>query len=150
MSLPEKIKAVSIENKWFSTMVLQMYAKYRTDSKLKFQLKIEDVTSEEMCFQQMFNSNIYHLNSEINLENFFNFRQDKHAEANNINESLFLKELRYFSLRDSNDTITLSSHLLEDEDMFRFFLDSFSKHRAFQNNCRYIIALRLVLVLIMY
>jgi hypothetical protein len=135
MSLPEKIKAVSIENKWFSTMVLQMYAKFKTDSKIKFQLKIEDVTTEEMCLQQMFSSNLYHYNNEINIENFFNTKSDKNINSGNIDESLFLKELRYFSLRDSHDTITLSSHLLEDEEMFRFFLEEFSRNRAFQNNC---------------
>ena len=135
MSLPERIKVVSIENKWFSTMVLQMYAKFKSDSKIKFQLKIEDVTTEEICLQQMFNSNLYHYNNEINIENFFNTKTDKNSDTGNINESLFLKELRYFSLRDSNDTIALSSHLLEDEEMFTFFLDTFSKNKAFQNNC---------------
>lgn len=135
MSLPERIKVVSIENKWFSTMVMQMYAKFKSDSKIKFQLKIEDVTTEEICLQQMFNSNLYHYNNEINIENFFNTKSDKNSETGNINESLFLKELRYFSLRESNDTITLSSHLLEDEEMFRFFLETFSKNKAFQTNC---------------
>lgn len=135
MSLPERIKVVSIENKWFSTMVLQMYSKFKTDSKIKFQLKLEDVTTEEICLQQMFNSNLYHYNNEINIENFFNTKSDKNSDTGNINESLFLKELRYFSLRESNDTITLSSHLLEDEEMFRFFLETFSKNKAFQTNC---------------
>lgn len=135
MSLPERIKIVSIENKWFSTMVLQMYSKFKGDSKIKFQLKLEDVTTEEICLQQMFNSNLYHYNNEINIENFFNTKSDKNSDTGNINESLFLKELRYFSLRESNDTITLSSHLLEDEEMFRFFLETFSKNKAFQTNC---------------
>jgi len=135
MSLPERIKVVSIENKWFSTMVLQMYSKFKSDSKIKFQLKLEDVTTEEICLQQMFNSNLYHYNNEINIENFFNTKSERSHDIGNINESLFLKELRYFSLRESNDTITLSSHLLEDEEMFKFFLDTFSKNRAFQNNC---------------
>lgn len=135
MSLPERIKVVSIENKWFSTMVLQMYSKFKGDSKIKFQLKLEDVTTEEMCLQQMFNSNLYHYNNEINIENFFNTKTDKGLDTGNINESLFLKELRYFSLRESNDTITLSPNLLEDEEMFRFFLETFSKNKAFQTNC---------------
>jgi len=135
MSLQERIKVVSIENKWFSTMVLQMYAKFKSDSKIKFQLKLEDVTIEEICLQQMFNSNLYNYNSEINIENFFNTKSDKNSETGNINESLFLKELRFFSLRESNDTLTLSYHLLEDEEMFRFFLETFSKNKAFQTNC---------------
>jgi hypothetical protein len=135
MSLQERIKVVSIENKWFSTMVLQMYAKFKSDSKIKFQLKLEDVTIEEICLQQMFNSNLYNYNNEINIENFFNTKSDKNSETGNINESLFLKELRFFSLRESNDTLTLSYHLLEDEEMFRFFLETFSKNKAFQTNC---------------
>jgi len=135
MSLPERIKVVSIENKWFSTMVLQMYSKFKCDSKIKFQLKLEEVTTEEICLQQMFNSNLYHYNSEINIDNFFNTKSDKYQDTGNINESLFLKELRFFSLRESNDTITLSTHLLEDEEMFRFFLETFSRNRAFQTNC---------------
>ncbi len=135
MSLSERLKVVSIENKWFSTMVLQMYSKFKSDSKLKFQLKLEDVTTEEICLQQMFNSNLYHYNNEINLENFFNIKIDKNLDTGNINENLFLKELRFFSLRESNDTITLSPHLLEEETLFRFFLNTFSGNKAFQTNC---------------
>lgn len=136
MSLPEKIKAVSIENKWFATMVLQMHSKLKSEGKTKFQLKIEDLTSEEICLQQMFSSNLYHYNNDINIENFFNIKVDTPTfDESSLDENVFLKELRFFSLRENNDTITISSDLLEDEKNFRNYLGLFSGQKIFQNYC---------------
>lgn len=142
MPLPDRIKAVSIENKWFSSMVQHMYFRFKYDNKTRFQLKIDEVTSEEYCLQQIMNPTQSPYTSEMNIENFFYIKNDKYiSEDKGINESLFLKELRYFSLREQNDTITLSTNLLENEEIFKFFLDTFSNGKAFQNYCTYIFLL---------
>jgi|LauGreDrversion4_2_1035121.scaffolds.fasta_scaffold293885_2 hypothetical protein len=137
MSLPERIKAVSIENKWFSTMVQHMYTKYKYDQKIRFQLKFDDITPEELCFQQYLAPSQLVTANEINLENFFYLKNDRHTcDDRSINENLFLKELRYFSLREQNDTLTLSTSLLENEKLFKYFLDHFSAEKAFLQSCR--------------
>jgi hypothetical protein len=136
MSLPDRIKAVSIENKWFATMVQHMSQKFKYDSKIRFQLKIDEVTSEEYCIQQLLNPSQSPYTSDMSLENFFNFKNDRYiSEDKGINESLFLKHLRYFSLREQNDTLTLSSEMLESEEILNFYLDAFSNSKAFENYC---------------
>jgi hypothetical protein len=136
MSLPERIKAVSIENKWFSTMVQHMYAKYKYDQKIRFQLKFDDIPPEEYCYQQYFNQGQSPYGNDMNLDNFFYFKNDRYiSEDRAVNENLFLKELRYFSLREQNDTLTLSTYLLENEPCLKFYLDTFSNGKAFQHYC---------------
>lgn len=138
MDLPDRIKAVSIENKWFSTMVQHMYTKYRNDQKFRFQLKFDDITPEELCIQQYLGPSQMVPINEINLENFFYLKNDRNiSDDRSINENLFLKEIRYFSLREPNDTLTISTSLLENEKLFRYFLDHFSGERAFIQFCRY-------------
>ena len=137
LSLQERIKAVAIENKWFSTMVLHMYSKYKNDQKTRFQLKLDDVAPEEYCYQPPYmgtNQSVY--STEMNLDNFFYYKNDRYIpEDRGINEILFLKELRYFSLREQNDTLTLSTNLLENEPLFKYFSDHFSNSKAFLHYC---------------
>jgi hypothetical protein len=130
------MKAISIENKWFATMVQLMYQKYKYDNKFRFQLKVEDISSEEYCLQQIMYPNNYPSLNDINLETFFYIKNNRYvSEDKGFNEGLFLEEIRFFSLQEQNDTITLSSNLLENEENFRFYMDSFSNSKAFQNFC---------------
>jgi hypothetical protein len=131
---------VSIENKWFSTMVQQMFIKFIYDQKMRFQLKFDDISPEEYCFQQYLNPPQLPNSNDLNLENFFSSRNDRSMpEDRCVNENLFLKELKYFSLRENNDTLTLSSNLLENEPLFKYFVNTFSNEKAFQDCCTYFI-----------
>ena len=86
MSLPERIKAVSIENKWFSTMVQHMYTKFKFDQKIRFQLKLDDISTEELYYQQCFSPPVPFSN-ELNLENFFFFKNDRYInEDRSVNQ----------------------------------------------------------------
>jgi hypothetical protein len=139
LTLPERIKAVSIENKWFSTMVQQMFNKFKYDQKIRFQLKFDDITPEEFCFQQYLNPPQLPYPNDLNLENFFSSRNDRSIpEDRCVNENLFLKELKYFSLKEQNDTLTLSTNLLENEPLLKYFMDTFSNEKAFMNCCTYL------------
>ncbi len=118
-------------------MLQHMYYRFKYDHKVKFQLKLDDVTTDEYCFQQMINPIPATFSNDMNIESFFHIKNSGYtSEEKGLNENLFLKEIRYFSLREQNDTITLSSYLLGNEDFFRFFLDTFSEKRAFQNFCK--------------
>lgn len=81
-SLPfkERMKAVSIENKWLASMVYQMYTKFKAENKTKFQLKNETYNEEEIFFSQYLggiNSGyVYSNNNEMAIENFFNIKTD--------------------------------------------------------------------------
>lgn len=135
----DRVKAVSIENKWFSSIIQNMYQKYKLDSRVRFQLKIEDpnisVNSpypEELYMQQIINPNEIYNSDKLNLENFFYLRSDRYViDEKGINEDLFLKEIRFFSLKDQNDTLTLSNQLVTSETELRFYLDSFSNNKIF-------------------
>lgn len=117
-------------------MLQHMYYRFKYDHKVKFQLKLDDVTTDEYCFQQMINPIPATLANDMNIDSFFHIKNSGYiSEDKGLNENLFLKEIRYFSLREQNDTITLSSHLLSNEEFFRFFLDTFSDKKAFQNFC---------------
>lgn len=139
LSVTDRIKAVSIENKWFATVVQLMYDKFKIDSRVRFQLKFDEVSAEEYCIQQIINPDHNVAFSEMNLDHFFHLRSDRSGiDDKGINEELFLKELRYFSVRDHNDTITLSSKLLQDEQVLKYYLSFFSNQKIFQNYCTYL------------
>ncbi len=113
-----------------------MYSKYKYDQKIRFQLKLDDVAPEEYCYQQYIGANQNAYSTEMNLDNFFYYKNDRYIpEDRGVNEILFLKELRYFSLREQNDTLTLSTNLLENEPLFKYFIDHFSNGKAFLHYC---------------
>jgi len=117
-------------------MVQHMFSKYKYDQNIKFQLKYDEITPEEYCFQQYLNPNQIPYPNDLNLENFFYAKNDRYiTETKCVNENLFLKEIKYFSLREQNDTLTLSTNLLENQPLFKYHLDNFSSNKAFQNLC---------------
>lgn len=115
-------------------MVQQMYSKFKYEQKIRFQLKFEDMTPEEYCFQQYVNPP--QLQNDFNLDSFFSAKNDKYVpEDRSVNENLFLKELKYYTLREQNDTLTLSTSLLENEPLFRYYMEAFSEEKAFLQCC---------------
>lgn len=117
-------------------MVQQMYVKFKYDQKVKFQLKFDDISPEELCFQQYINAPQIPYHNDLALDSFFYSKNDRHiSEDRSVNENLFLKELRYYTLREQNDTLTLSTNLLENEPLFRYYMDTFSGEKAFLHCC---------------
>jgi hypothetical protein len=88
-SLPyqERIKALTIENKWLTSMIYQMYQKYKQESKVKFQLKHEFFNEEEIYIQQVLtmqpnNYNLYaNQGGDLSLENYFNTKNDNSKKS---------------------------------------------------------------------
>ena len=83
LNFKERMKAVSIENKWLATMIQQMYQKQKYDSKIKFQLKSETFNEEELYLSNYLGNGIqnqnYVYNQQINefqLEGFFNVKAE--------------------------------------------------------------------------
>ena len=90
--LNERIKLVSIKNKWLTSMIYQMYLKYQSDNKIKFKIKYEEYfePEDETYYNTFLNYGIVPPNYSVNgnglspsenLEYFFKF--DK-SSSNNI------------------------------------------------------------------
>lgn len=121
-------------------MVQHMHSKFKMDSKVRFQLMLEDVTGEEYYLQQLINPGSSPYINEMNLESFFTYKSDKYIdEDRHLSETIFVRDIRFFSMREHNDTITLSSELLEKEDNFNSYINTFSCGKAFKNYCTYLI-----------
>ena len=99
LSSQDRMKVLTIENKYLASMVHQMYLKYKTDNKFKFQIKNDTYNDEEMYFSQfmgnMNNNFVYsagnssgsgcngnsNINNELSLDNYFNIKAD-HCKSN--------------------------------------------------------------------
>ena len=51
---------------------------------------------------------------------------------------LFLKEVMFYSLIEEDDTVTLSSSLVKDKKMLKYYMMIFSKESMFHNICQYV------------
>ncbi len=117
-------------------MVQHMHTKSKQDSRTKYQLKLEDISSEEYYIQHFLNPNASMYNNDMNLDNFFNIRTERcESDDKVLNENLFMKEIRYFSLKEQYDTLSLSTGILENEEMFAYFLEQFSLQGCFNSFC---------------
>ena len=99
LSFQDRLKVLTIENKYLASMIHQMYLKYKIDNKVKFQIKNETFTDEEIYLQQIIASNNYGYSglsasgcgignnnsiisnsnsslNELSLDNFFNIKTE--------------------------------------------------------------------------
>jgi hypothetical protein len=82
LSIKDRIKALSIENKWLATMVHQMFLKFKHDNKTKFQIKNEAYNDEELFFSQYLGglnnqAYLYSSANDLVLENYFNVKNEQ-------------------------------------------------------------------------
>ena len=140
MDLPSRVKLFSIQNKWLSQMVQQMFYYYRMNANNRFLLKPEEYPNEEYYLQYYYNEN---QNNYLNLNNENNYNYQFEiikSLANQENSSIseersFLERVRFFDLKEANDSITLSISLLNNIEELFFFLDFFSKKKGFFTPC---------------
>ena len=50
-------------------------------------------------------------------------------------QKLFLNEIRFYKIKQLNDAMTLSQNLLNDENLFSFFLNELSKNNFLREIC---------------
>ena len=149
LSEKDRFRACSVENKWLTSMLTQMYNKYRQDRKLKFQLKYEFMNEDELYFNQFIalpNQTSYNYNPTLDqhLDTYFNSKVDNQYEKvyyleNNkesfLTESLFLSEVVIFSLKENNDSFGISPDMLSDKKSFIYNFEKYSKGGLFSNIC---------------
>ena len=141
LDLSSKFKVFSIQNKWLSQIIQQMFYYYRSNSNNKFLLKPEEFPNEEYYLQYYCNENQQNYLNVINDNNYqfdIYFKYSALQDNNSIiEEKTFLEKIRFFDLKDSNDSFTLSVSLLNNLEELFYYIDFFSKKRAFQNSCTY-------------
>ncbi len=139
------MKVVTIENKWFTTMISHMYQAFRKSQNVKFRFKIEEsddimtpyytntITSIPI-YNSMLNIEYYFRKSEIYDHYSFNSKFE-----NNITQSeeRVMESLKVLSLKESNDSIFYELINYEDEHSFRSIFDNITEHKFLQYNIRY-------------
>ena len=121
-------------------MLQQMYLYYRTNPNNRFLLKPEEFPNEEYYLQYSYNENQLLNNYLVNENNYQFDIYFKYAALHEINHNLaeertFLEKIRFFDLKDSNDSFSLSVSLLNNLDELFYFFDLFSRKKAFLNVC---------------
>ena len=106
---------------------------------IKFSFKNEKFEFEE-CSLLKSSPNSSISSKSFDLNNDFNIISNN--DCNNIDDEkvledeAFVKELRFFKVDESIDTITLSTKLLSDESWFKDKILYFSDGKAFSNNTK--------------
>ena len=141
MDLSSKFKVFSIQNKWLSQMIQQMFYYYRANCRNKFLLKPEEFPNEEYYLQYYYNESHQNYLNVVNENNYqfdIYFKYAALQDNNSLSEErTFLEKIRFFDLKDSNDSFTLSVSLLNNLEELFYYFDFFSKKKAFTNSCTY-------------
>lgn len=110
MDYEERIKTISLLNYDICRTIIKIYEKYSTSNRLKFKINLKDKKPS-----------VSHNDSS----------EDKYTSSDSykVNQRLFLKEIRFYKINQSNDTMTLSHKLLADQKLFNYFFDELSNKK---------------------
>ena len=148
LDLEKRMKIFTIQNKWLTQMIQQMFLYYRVNPNNKFLLKPDDISNEEYQLQYYYNENHQHYLNLVNDNNYpidIFFKYLAFNENSTINEErVFLEKLRLLDLKESNDSFTFSVSLLNNLEEIFYFFDLFSRKKAFVNPCTYSLSLHRV------
>lgn len=148
LDLESRVRIFTIQNKWLTQMIQQMFFYYRMNPNNKFLLKPDDISNEEYHLQYYYNENHQHYFNLVNENNYpidIFFKYLAFNENSTVNEEkLFLEKLRFLDLKESNDTFSFSVSLLNNLEEIFYFFDFFSRKKAFVNPCTYSLSLHRV------
>ena len=136
MDLTTRIKTFSIENKWFSSMLQQMFFLLKKDPNIKFKYHKEEILIHEelknMVYPCQINSYPFDPELFFALKQFFDFKSGNDYSDHCLLESKFCQEIRFFDSEDFNDIITFSTNVLSDIDsFFELYINKITKGKAF-------------------
>ena len=142
------LKICSIYNDWFTSILFQLLTYDEYDNNLIFSPR-RTYENFYKKIEPSFDDEKYDYQQDVDVlenfgENFSNFFQgtksdkkifsDAQAHKVRIREKDFLKELRFITINKYNDTITLSSELLESKQKLQEYFDTFSNCKIFSEN----------------
>ena len=117
----EQMKILSVTNGNFSSSIIKMYRKLNNHNNVKFKLK--------------FNRELSDLNY---IDGYKTMSYNDCPQEEKMSSYLFLKEVMFYSLIEEDDTVTLSSSLVKDKKMLKYYMMIFSKESMFHNICQYV------------
>ena len=116
MSYEDRIKTFSLVNSDICRTVIKMYEKHSSSSRLKFRINLKDKKPT--------------VSHTDNSEDIFSS-----SDNYKFNQKLFLNEIRFYKIRQSNDAMTISHKLLCNQDLFNFFFDELSNKKFLSELC---------------
>ena len=117
----EQMKILSVTNGNFSSSIIKMYRKLNNHNNVTFKLK--------------FNRELSDLNY---IDGFKTMSYNDCPQDEKMSSYLFLKEVMFYSLIEEDDTVTLSSSLVKDKKMLKYYMMIFSQESMFHNICQYV------------
>ena len=103
----ERIKTLSLVNYDICHAIIRMYDKFSFSNKIKFKIKLRD--KKPIIIQT------------VSIEDL--------SEQYKCHQKLFLKEIRFYKIKQSNDAMTLSNKILSNKNLFTLFLNELSKQK---------------------
>ena len=160
LDLKTRINICSIYNNWFSKILFQLLTYKEYDGSIRFipkrpyesfYKKIKPDFDEDNFDYNIYINYIIEKEKKVRIikdedefkckDNYHNFfegvspdNRDKHNNKNQVREKDFLKELRFYTLNDFNDTFTLSFELLNSKTKLQEYFDTFSNCKIFSEN----------------
>jgi hypothetical protein len=144
-----KLIISSVENKWLTNVLHQLYLLQKQNYRNRFQYRFEEPLTDKIpsflpqgvLLNQISNA------GDNTFFNYFQYKEDiRIRDERGIIDNVFLhKDINFYKTEDSNlsDSMTpsfkysyyfsLSQRMLEDESFFREMFDSFSAGQAFMN-----------------
>ena len=143
MDITTRIKTFSIENKWLSSMIQQMFSLLKRDPNIRFKYNKEEILIQEEMKNVMYpfqlNNNPFNPELMFALDQFFVYKSVNEYSYSEIciSESRFCQEIRFFDSEEYNDIITFSADALYNtESFFNSFINKFTKNKAFTKMCK--------------
>jgi hypothetical protein len=139
-SLPieTRFKVATVENCWFINLIHQMYTYYKQNNSSCFEFSKEsqdsDLFNQKFYFSTENNDPNMNLDKEMNekyFQNHFITKSIKRDKHDYYLISMFLKEVRIYSVHSSMDCMTLSPKVLDDKSLFLHYFNCFSQQRSF-------------------
>ena len=103
----ERIKIFSLVNYEICHTIIKMYEKFSLSNKIKFRINLTDkkpIISQTDSIEDL-------------------------SEQYKCHQKLFLKEIRFYKINQSNDAMTLSNKILNNKNLFSLFLNELSKQK---------------------
>ena len=116
MDYEERIKTFSCFNYDICRTIIKIFEKHSSSSRLKFRINYKE---KGTTISQNENSEDPYTSSE-------NYK---------VNQKMFLKEIRFYKINQSNDAMTISHNLFADKDLFIFFFDELSNKKFLSELC---------------
>ena len=110
MNYEDRIKTFSLVNSDICNSIIKIYNKYTSSSKLKFRINLKN-KKPAISFSD-------------NHEDIITS-----SDSYKMNQKLFLNEIRFYKIIESNDAMTLSHKLLNNKNLFNYFFDELSNKK---------------------